>query len=183
MNLHLGSVSKYEWFIKQNKTNKKRDRKQEKMLIESEEFSRKWRKPLNFPRPFLLHLIYLKNFLEVCQKSKSNLLSDWILVQGQKLLKFCWWMQSHFYGKTRKTLTLSKTFFSFWSWLETCFYVCQVLKLNFWVIECCARLKSTKFDPKIEDQVFLETNTSLETFQKLYKLVTSINLFQSASNT
>ena len=84
----------------------------------------------NSPKSFSLYWRLLWIYFEVCQKPQSNLLSDWILVEGFRMRNLVGKYKTIFLGKLGKFWNLPKPFSVYWSFLQICFEVWQNPKLN-----------------------------------------------------
>ena len=98
-------------------------------------------KPWKFAKNISLYWSFLSISSKVCLKLKTNLLSDWMLVQGSKELNLVKKIQNHFSGNASLNLKLSKIFFpllklavklilSLWKVWANCYYCF----LYFWML-------------------------------------------------
>ena len=97
-------------------------------------------KPWKFAKNISLYWSFLSISSKVCLKLKTNLLSDWMLVQGSKELNLVKKIQNHFSGNASLNLKFSKIFFpllklavklilSLWKVSANCYY-CFLYFLN-----------------------------------------------------
>ena len=90
--------------------------------------SKRW----NFPKTFFVYWSFLKICFEACEKRKSNLLSDWILVQAFIMPNFVNKYKTIFLGKRGWLSNFAKVLSPCWSFLKIYFGVCE--KSQFTVI-------------------------------------------------
>ena len=80
-------------------------------------FVEKRGKAWNSPKSFCLYCSFLYICFEVCQKTKSNLLRDWIFGQSFRMPNLMNDYKIIFLGKRKKRLNSSKAFSLYWSFL------------------------------------------------------------------
>ena len=88
-------------------------------------FVEKRGKAWNSPKSFCLYCSFLYICFEVCrQKTKSNLLRDWIFGQSFRMPNLMNDYKIIFLGKRKKRLNSSRAFSLYWSFLWMWFEVC-----------------------------------------------------------
>ena len=132
--------------------------------------------PLNFPKGFFSYWRYRYTYnlpkFRICQKSKFNIWSDQVLVQGPKKYNLANEYKTFFLGKQGKLWDFPTTFSLYWSLLQICFYVFQkpkssnllshgILVQGFIMPNLVGKYKT----------IFLESEANHETLQKLYPYV------------
>ena len=139
-------------------------------------FSAKARLFLSLPKFFCPCCSYLSTLFRVCQEHRSNLLRDWILVQGSILQSLVNEYKTIFWGKKCKFWNFPKSF----SYIAVSykFGLKSAKSLNriFWAIEYWFKTEDTKFGQRIQNHFsgktrqsnsfFWKTKDDLETFQK-----------------
>ena len=139
---------------------------------------------MKLSKNFLSILEFPINLLWICQKPKSNLLSDWILVQGFRMPNLVDEYKTIFLGKWGKAWNSPKLIFPILEFPMN-------LRWSLWKHEIessgpCnigSRLENVKFGLRIQNHFSGKARETLELFKKFFSILElPINLFWSLLN-